>query len=147
MKKKKIFVIILVCFIILIILALLNYSNKQLAELKTIEDITMTIKENSLTDSSAVIVITNNTETDYFTDKKFRIDRNIEGKWYEMSMKEDMVTTMESLNIISGDSLELDLYWERYYGNLGPGKYRIVKDVTTNDNHQNYNIEVEFSLE
>ncbi len=147
MKKKIVFAVISICIIILIILAMINNSSKALAELETIDGITMTIKENSLTNTSTTIVITNNTEVDYSTGQKYRIDKNVNESWYKLSMKEDMVTTMESLAIFSGDSLEMNLNWEKYYGKLEPGKYRIVKDVTAEDNPKKYNVAVEFIIE
>ena len=147
MKRETVFVIVSFCIIVIIILASINNSGKTQAELKTIEGIEMRIKEESLTNKSATIVIANNTEIDYSTDRKYRIDKNIDGSWYKISIKEDMVTTMESLPIFSGDSLELDLNWERCYGKFEPGKYRIVKNVTTDDNPKNYNVVVEFVIE
>lgn len=124
-----------------------KYSRKLLAELETVEGIAMTIKEYSLTNTSGSIIIINDTEEVYLTVQKFRIDKYVNENRYKISMEKYIVTTMGALQIINGEFLEIDLNWEKYYGKLEPGKYRIVKDLKTYDNSKNYNVGVEFSIE
>lgn len=149
MKERVISVIIVFCIIVIIILSAVNSSSVVLAELKTIEGVEMRIKEGTLTNKSATIVIENMTDIAYVTGRKYKIDKNIDGNWYQMKMKEDMLTTADGLLIKNGNPLEMDLNWERYYGQLEPGKYRIVKGVSEeNDNHFiEYSVAVEFVIE
>ena len=143
MKKRIIIIITLIIIVILVVIV----ASKRLSlapELKTIDGITMRI--NDLTNTSATIIIENKTDSNYTTGRNYRIDKNINGKWYKMNMQEDMVTTMDALVIKSGNSLEMYLDWDRYY-KMESGKYRIVKDITNDDNFKKYNIGVEFDID
>ena len=150
MKARVITIIIAFCVIIvIIILSVMNDLGAVLEELKTIEGVEMRIKEGTLTNKSATIVIENMTDVIYVTGRKYRIDKNIDGNWYKMKMKEHMITTAEGIWIENGNPLEWDLDWEIYYGQLEPGKYRIVKEVSDeNDNHFiDYSVAAEFVIE
>lgn len=148
MKKR---VIILVSAIALIVIGIVLFRNVKipLSPLETLdnEDIEMTIKEDSLTSTGATIIITNKSDIKYITGRSYKIDKSVVDKWYGMKMKEKMVVTADALEIVKDNPLEDSINWERYYGNLEKGKYRIVKQVSKADKYnKNYDIYVEFEI-
>ena len=119
-----------------------------LKELDLVEGIVMNIEEGSLTPTSAKIIITNQSDTTYQTGGGYRIDKFADGNWYKIKMKEEMVSTLMAVNISKEYPYESNPNWERYYGILEPGKYRIVMKVSTHDNPLQYkDIAAEFSFD
>lgn len=106
------------------------------------EDITMEIKEGTLTKTGATIVITDLSGKNNTFSKEFRIDQKRGGKWYTLKDK-----SKNKVNVVAGQQeeenkkLEQQLNWEKNYGTLSDGYYRIVKKINNKD------IVVEFKIE
>ncbi|MDE6285074.1 MAG: hypothetical protein K2M17_04950 [Bacilli bacterium] len=149
MKKRVIIVLsVLAFFIILFLVAVfINFPLKKAKKLDLTEDIIMTIKQDTLTRTSATILLTNNSDVSYSTGRGYRIDTFKDGKWYTLSLLEDMIVTADALGIDPDNPLELTLYWERSYGELENGQYRIVKSVFTDDRPlKDKDVIVEFTI-
>ena len=55
---------------------------------------------------------------------------NKDGVWEELNWKNDNIAWTEEAYIIAKDNvLELEVNWSYLYGELGPGKYRLVKEI------------------
>lgn len=134
MKIKK-ETIIQILLIIIITTSLIFYLSKKdfiiittktTQEITNIEGIDINIKDNTLSNRGATIIITDQNKNNYNT--KYRIDKLINNKWYELKTKkntcEEIVYTLDENN-----TLELKLDWKEKYGNLSKGTYRIVKEV------------------
>lgn len=134
MKNRVI--ILLSVFAALIILDLtLSFIREKfptpLKELDLAEELTMTIEEGSLTPTSAKIIITNQSDTTYHTGRDYRIDKFVDGNWYKVKMKRAMEVLADGIIITKDYPYESTPNWENCYGILEPGKYRIVKKVST----------------
>lgn len=140
MKKRVIIVLSsLVVFVLAITCAIVlipNYAEP----IDLAEDITMEIKEGTLTKTGATIVITDLSGMNNTFSKEFRIDQKRGGKWYTLKDK-----SKNEVNVVAGQEedkkLEQELNWEKNYGTLSDGYYRIVKEINNKD------IIVEFEIE
>lgn len=141
MKKRVIIVLSsLVVFVLAITCAIVfipNYAEP----IDLAEDITMEIKEGTLTKTGATIVITDLSGKNNTFSKEFRIDQKRGGKWYTLKDK-----SKNKVNVVAGQKeenkkLEQELNWEKNYGTLSDGYYRIVKKINNKD------IVVEFEIE
>ena len=140
MKKRVIIVLSsLVVFVIAIICAIVlipNYAEP----IDLAEDITMEIKEGTLTKTGATIVITDLSGKNKTFSKEFRVDQKRGEKWYTLKDK-----SKNEVDVMPGQEedkkLEQELNWEKNYGTLSDGYYRIVKKINNKD------IVVEFEIE
>lgn len=142
MKKRVIIVLsALVVFVLAITCAIVfipNYAEP----INLAENITMEIKEGTLTKTGATIVITDLSGKNNTFNKEFRIDQKRGGKWYTLKDK-----SKNEVDVVAGQKgeenkkLEQELNWEKNYGTLSDGKYRIVKKINNKD------IVVEFEIE
>lgn len=133
LSSLVVFVLAIICTIVLIP----NYAEP----IDLAEDITMEIKEGTLTKTGATIVITDLSGKNNTFSKEFRIDQKRGGKWYTLKDK-----SKNEVNVIPGQKeedkkLEQELNWEKNYGTLSDGYYRIVKKINNKD------IVVEFEIE
>lgn len=141
--KKRVIIILsaLVVFVLAITCAIVfipNYAEP----INLAENITMEIKEGTLTKTGATIVITDLSGKNNTFNKEFRIDQKRGGKWYTLKDK-----SKNEVDVVAGQKgeenkkLEQELNWEKNYGTLSDGKYRIVKEINNKD------IVVEFEIE
>lgn len=132
LSSLVVFVLAIICTIVLIP----NYAEP----IDLAEDITMEIKEGTLTKTGATIVITDLSGKNNTFNKEFRIDQKRGGKWYTLKDK-----SKNEVNVMPGQEedkkLEQELNWEKNYGTLSDGYYRIVKKINNKD------IVVEFEIE
>ena len=146
MKKRVIIVLgVLVLFVVLLAL-LICFKPKEIKNLNLAENITMKIKEGSLTNTGATVIITDlsGDESVDLINRKFKIDYKKNDKWYRLESKiKNEVTVMTTDNVMEngGNTYTQEINWEKYYGKLDKGHYRIVKEVKTN-----LYIAVEFDL-
>ena len=137
MKKRVIIVLgVLVLFVVLLAL-LICFKPKEIKNLNLAENITMKVKEGSLTNTGATVIITDlsGDESVDLINRKFKIDYKKNDKWYRLESKiKNEVTVMTTDNVMeNGDNTYTqEINWERYYGKLDKGHYRIVKEVKTN---------------
>ena len=132
LSSLVVFVLAIICTIVLIP----NYAEP----IDLAEDITMEIKEGTLTKTGATIVITDLSGMNNTFSKEFRIDQKRGGKWYTLKDK-----SKNEVDVMPGQEenkkLEQELNWEKNYGTLSDGYYRIVKKINNKD------IVVEFEIE
>ena len=106
------------------------------------DDINMIIKEGTLTNHGATIVIVDNSEKNNTYGKWFRIDKKENGKWKKLKIIGDSFFDAIAYKIDENNELELDHDWEAIYGKLSSGNYRLIKEV----NNKEY-ISVEFIID
>ncbi len=106
----------------------------------TTDDITMEVI--NISNKSAKVVVTNNSNTKIVGDNVFGIQVLKDGYWYELPYiveNENFGFLGHGITIESSGSLEYDVMWESYYGELGEGYYRIINNFSTFDeNEDNY---------
>ena len=126
MKKAILLVLTGVLFILGITGCSANKSDTNEAN-----GVLMIIKDGTLTNTSATIIIRDSNETGTYTyGESFRIDKKENGKWNEAEIKNDDYAFYTIGYIIEKNGeLELKCNWEDIYGSLEKGEYRLVKDA------------------
>lgn len=137
MKKRVIIVLGVLVLLIVILALIICFKPREIKNINLAENITMKIKEESLTNIGTTVIITNlsGDENVNLTNREFKIDYKKNGKWYRLESKiKNEVTVMTTDNVMeNGDNTYTqEINWERYYGKLDKGHYRIVKEVKTN---------------
>lgn len=142
MKKRVIIVLSSLVVLVLAITCAIVFIPNYAQPIDLAEDITMEIKKGTLTKTGATIVITDLSGKNNTFSKEFRIDQKRGGKWYTLKDK-----SKNKVNVVAGQKgeenkkLEQELNWEKNYGTLSDGYYRIVKKINNKD------IVVEFKIE
>lgn len=141
MKKFLIliFVLLFVCSIFLL--------NKIYIKITGNAGISIIIKEGTLTNSSATIII-NDSNSNHIFGEWFRIDERVNGKWQEVSHLTDDISWISiGYNVNKDKTIELYEDWSNIYGELDPGKYRIVKYYILQNKIEKEYIYAEFTIE
>ena len=133
LSSLVVFVLAIICTIVLIP----NYAEP----IDLAEDITMEIKEGTLTKTGATIVITDLSGKNNTFSKEFRVDQKRGGKWYTLKDKSKNEVDVMPGQKEENKKLEQELNWKKNYGTLSDGYYRIVKKINNKD------IVVEFEIE
>ena len=117
-------------------------------EITSNSDVTLTIKEDSLTNTGVTLLLKNNSEKNYSYGNPYEIEIKQGGKWHKINV--ELYFTMPSFNLNAGETKEIKLDWENGYGKLGTGTYRIIKSVDyeyEENKYQTFNIAVEFNID
>lgn len=102
-------------------------------EMNQVFNVSMIIKNVSLTKNGAKIIITDNNENHYSYGMKFRLDVMKNGNWEMLKSTGDGVFNDMAYHVDKDNKLELNQNWENIYGELKDGNYRLVKAVCVND--------------
>ncbi len=157
--KKVIILLCIILAIIIIIVGILYFKNNGLSflnsnikndvnieengDVENASDISMVIKDGTLTPSGATVVLTNS----YGYDRWFRIDKEENGEWKETETINDNYSFTAEAYLTNGNSeVEIPIDWTDLYGTLENGKYRIVKRAFNNLNREEY-VSVEFTID
>lgn len=157
--KKVIILLCIILAIIIIIVGILYFKNNGLSflnsnikndvnieengDVENASDISMVIKDGTLTPSGATVVLTNS----YAYDRWFRIDKEENGEWKEAQTINNNYSFTAEAYLTNGNSeVEIPIDWTDLYGTLENGKYRIVKRAFNNLNREEY-VSVEFIID
>lgn len=101
-------------------------SNEIHSELNDLKNVTISIKNGTLTEEKAVIIIKGINECD----ELYKIDKYEDEKWKEVKEIIDDYESNYPLHTRNENGqIELDINWSSRYGKLEKGKYRIVKEL------------------
>ena len=136
MKKRVIIVLGVLVLLIVLLTLIICFKPKEVKDLNLAENIAMKIKDGSLTNTGATVIITDlsGNENVDLINRKFKIDYKKNEKWYRLESKiKHEVTVMTGENVVDNkdNTYTQEINWERYYGKLDKGHYRIVKEVKT----------------
>ena len=118
-------------------------------EISTTNDVTLSIKEGTLTNQSATIVLTNNTsDKDFQYGNPYEIEIKKDGEWHKINV--ELNFTLPGFTLKPGESKEINLNWKHDYGKLASGTYRIIKSVDIemeDEKFESLNLAVEFNID
>lgn len=141
---------VLICLMSLMILFSLSGCGERRViddeevSMNELENVSMVIKEGTLTNASAVVVITD-LEEHYVYGAWFRIDEKVDGNWVELEPIVDDYGFVDLGYLVNqNNTLELKHDWEDLYGKLDAGEYRLVKSVY---NQKEIFFSVEFKID
>ncbi len=109
----------------------------------TLKNVTMNVKENTLTKSGATIIITDDNKIKYTYEEYYKLEKRIDHIWYELKPRGDVLFDEMGYLVDDNNELEMNIDWSKTYGNLTSGKYRIIKRIY--DGEYKY-FSVEFDL-
>lgn len=143
--------IILLCGMIIFGLIIWNHnkigkrSNIQISQ----NDVSMMIKEGTLTNTNVTLIIKNNSDKKVRYGESFQMEIKKNNKWYQLNMKHEVFFTLAATILDAQEQREIELNWEDEYGKLKKGTYRIIKDMdhcVENEQCKSFNVAVEFVI-
>lgn len=111
---------------------------------RTIDKVSMTIKEGTLTKKGATLIIIDNNDIPYEYGKSFIINVKENEEWKILEQENDAIFTLEGYYARDG-KLQMQTDWSEIYGELKKGEYRIGKELYI-DGEYKY-IWAEFTIE
>lgn len=144
MKNKLLSILLLsiLCF------SLIGCGIKEDSKLNEEEDISMIIKEGTLSRTGATVIITDVSGKDNVYGQEYRIDKKENGKWKELDVivEGDYGWNLIGYSVGEDNKLELEQNWEWLYGSLEDGEYRIVKSTSEPSEETKYYFSAEFTI-
>lgn len=113
-------------------------------EVNTLEGVTLTVEETSVSPVEITYVIDNQSEVDLSYGQDYSLQVEKDGKWYRIIPERDVAVTLELLWAPAGSQNSHTVNWQGSYGKLQKGHYRIIKSVA--DNVQGYYLAGEFQV-
>ena len=110
-------------------------------------DVIMTIKEGTLTNKSATLVLTNNSDKNFQYGTPYEIEIKKDGEWHKINV--ELNFTLPAFHLLPKESKEIELNWENEYGKLSKGTYRIIKGINyeyEEGKYKSFNVAVEFII-
>ena len=116
-------------------------------ELNDAKGVSMTIKEGTLTDTGATIIIKDISNKNNTFGEEYRIDKYVNNEWQELDVvvKGNYGWNDIGYHVDKNNKLELTIDWEWLYGKLEKGKYRLVKNSLDLKNKK-HTFSVEFEI-
>ena len=111
-------------------------------------EVSLSIKDNTLTSKGATIVIKNNTNMEYNYGSEYYLEKQDGSKWVTIEPKEPLNWNDILYSIKFNESKEYNEDWSYAYGELSKGKYRLVKNISLKDatTGEKETISVEFEI-
>lgn len=111
--------------------------------LKT-EKVSVSIVKNSVSNTTIELIMKNNTDESFSFLPTYQIQKKYGSTWYNLKIIEEIRVLFLGNPIKPRESTNFKINWERYYGKLSPGEYRIV--VNIDDGDDEFYTGVEFSI-
>ena len=130
---KKIVLVILLCGIMVLTMTgcknaknRLDIGNKSNIKVSQ-NDVIMTVKDKTLTNKSATLILTNNSDRKIQYGSPYEIEIKKNGEWYKINAKLNF--TLPLFILESKEKNEFKLDFEEGYGKLPSGTYRVIKKI------------------
>ena len=107
----------------------------------------LSIKENTLTTSSATLILKNNSNTEIQYGNSYEIEIKHNKKWYKLDG--EMYFTLPLFFLEPNKTVELEVNWEDGYKKLKKGTYRIIKEIKIekeNNTFDSFYVAAEFTI-
>ena len=125
-----------------------DVGNKSDVQISQNNDVKMSIKDGTLTNTGATLVLTNNSDKNFHYGNPYKMEIKKDGEWHKINVQLDF--TLPAFPLPSKESKEVELNWENEYGKLAEGTYRIIKDIDyeyEEGKRETFNVAVEFTIE
>lgn len=153
---KKIILLMIISIIITIGCIFNKKTNENINKLKaeeiyqgdTTSDIAMTIKEGTLTNSSATVIIKDLSKKRYEYNDAFSLYVKKDNNWLHLYpiAEDEIIVKGISYGGVENSLLELDQYWGNIWGNLQSGEYKLVKSASLVGEDKDYTFSVDFTI-
>jgi len=116
-------------------------------EINDAENVTMVIKDGTLSSTGATVIITDLSGKDNVYGNAYRIDKKVNGEWTKLKpIIDSNAWNSIGYSVGKNNRLELEQNWELLYGKLNIGKYRIVKSTSIPLEKENHYFSAEFEI-
>lgn len=109
--------------------------------------VSMSIKEGTLTNIGATIVIKDISNRENIYGEDFTIEKYDNGIWIELDNINDLIFNTIGYTVGDDKKLELEVNWEYFYGKLEKGTYRILKTTGKSGEGIRHYITTEFTID
>lgn len=100
---------------------------------KNPENVTIEVLKDTISNKTAEILITDNNKEQYGWGVEFRVQQKVNGEWKELDYISDDLSWIEiAYELDENNQVKMKVNFEKYYGTLESGTYRIVKPVYDN---------------
>ena len=129
--NKKILMIFTLCVLAIGLVGCRKQILKNEDVLEPSDKVSISIKENTLTNNGATIIIKNNSDDIYVYGPEYIIQTKKDGNWIEVETITGDPLVWNSIAYIlkANEEKELNIDWSLGYGELTSGQYRLVKKV------------------
>ena len=111
-----------------------NLGEEFTEEVNTLEGVEITVDESLDASTGITYTLSNQSDKDLNYGQDYGLQKEKNGKWYDVEPENPVAITMELLWLPAGNTDTLELSWESSYGELPAGHYRILKNVSDNEN-------------
>ena len=121
-----------------------NKSNIKISQ----NDVIMTVKEGTLTNKSATLVLTNYSDKNFQYGNPYEIEIKKDGEWHKINV--ELNFDIPAFQLPAKESKEIKLDWEIGYGKLAKGTYRIIKGIdykVEEGKYETFNVAAEFTID
>lgn len=130
--RKKVWIIVGILIVVIGIIVIgvwTSQANEQ--KMNQVAGVSIKIKEGTLTNTGATIIITDATNKNYSYGEPYRIDKKENGKWKEApKVIDDAFFNMPAYQPDENNEIVREINWEWIYGKLTPGTYRFVTNAS-----------------
>lgn len=140
--RKKVWIIVGILIVVIGMIAIGIWESQANAKrMNQVDGVSIKIKEGTLTNTGATIIITDTTDKNYSYGEPYRIDKKENGKWKEApKVIDDAFFNQPAYQPDENNEIVREINWEWIYGELQPGTYRFVTDASDTS------ISVEFTI-
>lgn len=119
------------------------------ASVNNLQNVTAMVKDGTLTENGLTILYQNSTDSEFTYGEAYVIEQKINNEWYQVPyLTKDGAVFIEIAYYLSPHSTaEWVTDWERIYGSLEVGEYRLVKEFLATGNDEKYYIAMEFNID
>ncbi len=124
-----------------------DIGNKSNIKISQNNDVILSIKDGTLTNTGATLVLTNNSDKNFQYGNPYEIEIKKDGEWHKIKVK--LYFTLPAFHLNSKEIKEIELNWDYEYGKLSAGSYRIIKSINyeyEEGKYESFNIAVEFTI-
>lgn len=93
------------------------------------EKVKIEVLTDTVTRNGATVIITDKNENPYGWGKSYKLQQKIADEWYNMAPHTEMIFEEIGYILNSNGQYTENIDWTRFYGELGNGTFRIVKDT------------------
>lgn len=114
------------------------------------EDISLVVKEGTITSKGATFILKNNTDEEYAYEPSYYLEKKEDDKWNEIVLEEPLTWNSVIYTLKAKEETEINVDWSiTGYGELKNGEYRLVKTnfrKKVSSDSRAYSVYVEFEI-
>ena len=123
-----------------------NLTEKEyntLKEKRTTEKVNLKIKEDTLTNTGATVIITDTNELPYSYGEAYKIQILENNEWKDIIARDGYAFNDLAYNTDENGKLEMKINWNDLYGSLKSGEYKLSKEIGDYNNPEIISVEFE----